>query len=548
MSRVSCLSFCLFMLICAAAVPVQAAYVPMVYNETTGMDLLDWNMEGDGSPFVGWVGLSAGGDSTIEIVNASSEGISPYYSGTNILKSVRMPGDGSIAYLNFGSETAVGDIITTSFAFQLKDPNSYLAIYPGTNGSSEESMGAFGFFGTGAVEYHNNGWQDSGLTNNIGAWNEVTMTHTNGTGDWDLSVNGSSMSFTMTDTANWPDCISGNLRGLEFYNANDVTSTVYIDADGSNGVRTAPDSGLHITEIYSGTTPKTPGVAGTFDTSEWFEVTNFGDTAVDLVANPIYYDDDSANPTKDTQLLGVNSIAPGESVVFLVDWESDMDTVEGEEEKLALAYDLFAEAWGELAGVQVGYCTGNAGGLSTRADTTSADTIYLFDGNLATSSIIDMAGYSTTEAVLTGTFVSQSDGIWNGMAGNPGFNDIAGVDVSGWEAEVQFGSDEAGWITLSGSPGALQANIPGDANRDGKVDGSDVTILAGNWQYGVTGGGATWGMGDFNGDGKVDGSDVTILAGNWQYGVAAAAASVPEPGIIVLLIMAATSLFIIRQR
>ena len=62
--------------------------------------------------------------------------------------------------------------------------------------------------------------------------------------------------------------------------------------------------------------------------------------------------------------------------------------------------------------------------------------------------------------------------------------------------------------------------IPGDANNDGKVDGSDVTILAGNWQVGVGGvGGADWGMGDFNGDGAVDGSDVTILAGNWQAGV-----------------------------
>ena len=75
--------------------------------------------------------------------------------------------------------------------------------------------------------------------------------------------------------------------------------------------------------------------------------------------------------------------------------------------------------------------------------------------------------------------------------------------------------------------------IPGDANKDGKVDGSDVTILAGNWQ---TLEGATWDMGDFNGDGKVDGSDVTILAGNWQSGVETAAASVPEPSMIILLL------------
>ena len=79
--------------------------------------------------------------------------------------------------------------------------------------------------------------------------------------------------------------------------------------------------------------------------------------------------------------------------------------------------------------------------------------------------------------------------------------------------------------------------IPGDANKDGKVDGSDVTILAGNWQVGVSDGQtANWGMGDFNGDGKVDGSDVTILAGNWQSGVTTSAASVPEPSTLILLL------------
>ena len=64
--------------------------------------------------------------------------------------------------------------------------------------------------------------------------------------------------------------------------------------------------------------------------------------------------------------------------------------------------------------------------------------------------------------------------------------------------------------------------VAGDANCDGRVDGSDVTILAGNWQAGVPEGdplNVTWRRGDFNGDGKVDGSDVTILAANWQIGV-----------------------------
>ena len=91
--------------------------------------------------------------------------------------------------------------------------------------------------------------------------------------------------------------------------------------------------------------------------------------------------------------------------------------------------------------------------------------------------------------------------------------------------------------------------IAGDANGDGKVDGSDVTILAGNWQAGVGSPNPetiTWAMGDFNGDGQVDGSDVTILAGNWQYGVEAVAASVPEPSMMVLLLVALTTLMVYR--
>lgn len=96
------------------------------------------------------------------------------------------------------------------------------------------------------------------------------------------------------------------------------------------------------------------------------------------------------------------------------------------------------------------------------------------------------------------------------------------------DAEVTaLGSATAGGFTT------FLPNIPGDANRDGRVDGSDVTILAGNWQVLQN---ATWEMGDFNSDGKVDGSDVTILAGNWQSGVNTAAASVPEPGLFQILI------------
>ena len=133
-----------------------------------------------------------------------------------------------------------------------------------------------------------------------------------------------------------------------------------------------------------------------------------------------------------------------------------------------------------------------------------------FGGN--TQKVIDAWGYECSEDI--GYYYSGH------------MDDIAVWDSALLPSEIQSLASGVNPIALQ----AASANIPGDANKDGKVDGSDVTILAGNWQV-LTG--ADWGMGDFNGDGKVDGSDVTILAGNWQYGTSNSASSVPEPSTLI---------------
>ncbi|MGD9127167.1 MAG: Ig-like domain-containing protein, partial [Planctomycetia bacterium] len=90
--------------------------------------------------------------------------------------------------------------------------------------------------------------------------------------------------------------------------------------------------------------------------------------------------------------------------------------------------------------------------------------------------------------------------------------------------------DAAGNELATDTPLLVTIALAGDANRDGKVDASDVTVLAGNWQAGVGDGqAATWQMGDFNGDGKVDASDATVLAGNWQAGVTEYMTVVSDP-------------------
>ena len=58
----------------------------------------------------------------------------------------------------------------------------------------------------------------------------------------------------------------------------------------------------------------------------------------------------------------------------------------------------------------------------------------------------------------------------------------------------------------------LGYTLPGDANLDNSVDGTDLNIVLSN--YGTTSG-ATWFTGDFSGDGQVDGTDLNIVLSNY---------------------------------
>jgi hypothetical protein len=71
------------------------------------------------------------------------------------------------------------------------------------------------------------------------------------------------------------------------------------------------DFDLQITEIWF-------GQDGGDLTQDWFELTNIGDMDWSAASDGgLYFDDDSASPTNAVPLSGVDSIAPGESVVFV---------------------------------------------------------------------------------------------------------------------------------------------------------------------------------------------------------------------------------------
>lgn len=106
-----------------------------------------------------------------------------------------------------------------------------------------------------------------------------------------------------------------------------------------------------------------------------------------------------------------------------------------------------------------------------------------------------------------------------------------GQSVRNWSySPDRWRSPSFGLASIAQFTGAVVwESIPGDANRDGRVDKEDAAALATNW--GQSGG---WAEGDFDDDGLVSAADASILAAHWGQ-TAEKTAPVPEPTVVVIL-------------
>ncbi len=194
-------------------------------------------------------------------------------------------------------------------------------------------------------------------------------------------------------------------------------------------------SNLQITELWPG------GLAGAEATSDWFELTNFGDMAATGLDGNLYWDDDSFDPTKNDPLVGIGTIAPGESVIYVVSWEGGFATS-------ADAISAFSAMWdapaGDLSGVQIGYVDGGSG-LGG-----SGDVAVVFDGNTSAATPVDFAAY--TAVSQEESFVSGFDGAWVD-------NTFAQVNVLGAYLGNNNATDDALSTPPIGSPGTV-AGVP----------------------------------------------------------------------------------------
>ncbi len=103
-------------------------------------------------------------------------------------------------------------------------------------------------------------------------------------------------------------------------------------------------AGLRVTEAMSS--------SGSGGTADWFEVSNYGTTAIDITGYKM--DDSSFSFASAVALSGITSIGAGETVIFV---EGAAGDVAG-----------FRSFWGGLSGVQVGYYSGSGVGFSSNGD------------------------------------------------------------------------------------------------------------------------------------------------------------------------------------
>ncbi len=95
-------------------------------------------------------------------------------------------------------------------------------------------------------------------------------------------------------------------------------------------------------------------------------------------------------------------------------------------------------------------------------------------------------------------------------------------------------------LTVSTGGGGPQP-LEGDLNGDGMVSSADLDIVRGNWGLNVTGAA----NGDANGDGIVSSADLDIVRANWGR---TAAAAVPEPVVLSMLLLGAIFGLVTRRR
>ena len=191
-------------------------------------------------------------------------------------------------------------------------------------------------------------------------------------------------------------------------------------------------STLRITEAMSSS-----GVGGTAD---WWEVTNYGSSAVDITGWT--FDDSTFASGTSVALNGVTSINAGESVAFLETTTLDSGTV-------ATLISSFRTFWGgSAASAQIGYYAGSGISFSS-----NGDGIVMFSGTTETTPRV-----SFLAATAGSSFYYSYDAAGDPTT-SPNTNAIVST-VGTLDGQITFASATISTAQNIGSPGTAVAAVP----------------------------------------------------------------------------------------
>ena len=252
---------------------------------------------------------------------------------------------------------------------------------------------------------------------------------------------------------------------------------------------------LVITEVA----PWSSGNSGPTVAADWFEVTNYGTSTVDLTGWTV--DDNSNSYAVSLPIFGATSIAPGESVIFM---ETGIDS----QAELDIKAAAFKTLWfGSNPPANLHFCgySGSGVGLSTGGDavnlfdiggnlkahvdfganTGTASKFYSFDNatglNNATISNLSVVGVS-------GAFVAVSDTNEIGSPGTVGAGATPLVSIVATDATASETGPDSGTFRISrtGSTASTLTAIYGIATGAGQATAADYTpALTGSVTFAV---------------------------------------------------------------
>ncbi|PHY00274.1 MAG: hypothetical protein CK530_11290 [Planctomycetaceae bacterium] len=250
---------------------------------------------------------------------------------------------------------------------------------------------------------------------------------------------------------------------------------------------------IRITEVMSSSLATT--TAGSIYAGDWFEITNYGDAAVDITGWKV--DDNSFAFATALALNGITSVGIGESVMFTESANAGGVHVAD-----------FKTFWGLGAGVQVGSYTGSAISLSSGGDgvsvwTSSGTEINRVNFGAATSNKTFYWGYDATGTLGTSTLgtisVTGTDGAMTTTAGGAAANvGSPGVALTilmpnlYWTSNGTALGGTAAWDSSGSNWSSSSTSVAGAAWTAGKTaifGGTAGTVTIGS---AITAGGLTF--------------------------------------------------------